>query len=83
MNVDMGGESASQQVQLDEIKCRMVELPHEEAEKATTVSGDEARVKVSKAALGRQLGQDEVRCFSENVSLPGERRNKYLFLNKP
>ena len=65
MNVDMGGESASQQVQLDEIKCRMVELPHEEAEKATTVSGDEARVKVSKAALGRQLGQDEVSCFSE------------------
>ena len=33
--------------------------------KLTTVSGDEARVKVSKAALGRQLGQDEVRWFSE------------------
>ena len=61
MNLGMGGQSASQQVQLGEIKCQMVELPHglyEEAEKAYTVSGDEARVKVSKAALGMQLGKE-------------------------
>ena len=51
----------------------MAELPYgsyEEAEKAHTVSGDEARVKVSMAALGMQLGQDEVRCFSEMPLFP-------------
>ena len=82
MNLDMGGESASQQVQLDEIKCRMVELPHEEAEKAHHGIRRWGKSEGLKGCPWKAVGARWGEVFFRNVSLPGERRNKYLFLNK-